>query len=136
MYVSRAAKRFKGDELEVMLKIFRNNNQKKGITGLLLYDGMGTFIQLLEGSYDSVHDLYQKISSDTRHSRITLLSEARINERSFPDWKMGFKNISNININNISGFSKFLQEGDQVKYLQEQHHLAIELFYYFKKSIT
>jgi hypothetical protein len=93
VYVSKAQKRFNGKELKEMLSVFRKNNQTQKITGLFLYDGYGTFIQALEGHSNVVVPLYEKISKDTRHSWVNLLGESEIQDRSFPDWRMGFKNI-------------------------------------------
>ncbi|MFT6991767.1 MAG: hypothetical protein ACJASL_003761 [Paraglaciecola sp.] len=75
VYVSKAQKRFNPDELKQMLSVFRKNNQAQEITGLFLYDGYGTFIQVLEGHSNVVLPVYEKISNDTRHSRINLLGE-------------------------------------------------------------
>jgi hypothetical protein len=134
VYVSKAQKRFNSDELKKMLSVFRKNNQAKEITGLFLYDGYGTFIQVLEGHSNVVKPLYEKISNDTRHSRVNLLGENEIQERSFPDWRMGFKNLEQSPITQLEGYSNFLQQSDRPSYLVQQPKFAIELLEYFKQN--
>ena len=62
VYVSKAGKRLNQDELEGILSKARKNNTDTDITGLLLYDGYGTFIQVLEGPEPAVENLFEKIS--------------------------------------------------------------------------
>ena len=70
VYVSKAVQRLKQDQLEAILSKARKNNTDNEITGLLLYDGYGTFIQVLEGPENSVESLFSKIQKDTRHTNI------------------------------------------------------------------
>jgi hypothetical protein len=49
VYVSQAKYLFQETELKDILDISRRNNIARGITGMLLYDDGGTFIQALEG---------------------------------------------------------------------------------------
>ena len=134
VYVSKAQKRFNADELKAMLKVFRKNNQTQQITGLFLYDGYGTFIQSLEGHANIVKPLYEKISHDTRHSRVNLLGENAIQERNFPDWRMGFKNLDQSPISELEGYSNFLQQSDRPNYLVQYPKFAIELLEHFKHN--
>lgn len=136
VYVSRAQKRFTTAELKDMLTLFRKNNDSKNISGLLLYDGIGTFIQMLEGNSETVHSLYNKISQDDRLSRINLLGETAISSRSFPDWKMGFKNLHGQSIEALKGYSTFMQQDDKNSYLEAQPSFALDLLSYFKQSIN
>jgi hypothetical protein len=134
VYVSKAQKRFEADELKAMLRAFRKNNQAQEITGLFLYDGYGTFIQALEGHSNIVKPLYEKISHDTRHSRVNLLGENEIQERSFPDWCMGFKNLDQSPITQLEGYSNFLHQSDRPNYLIQQPKFVIELLEHFKHN--
>ena len=109
-------------------------NQAKEVTGLFLYDGYGTFIQVLEGHSDIILPLYEKISRDTRHSRVNLLGQNQIQERSFPDWRMGFKNLSQLPALEIEGYSNFLQQTDPKSYLTHQPKFVIELLEHFKHN--
>ncbi|MDP5215537.1 BLUF domain-containing protein [Pseudoalteromonas tunicata] len=134
IYVSKAQSRFSEAELKAMLVQFRKNNKSKGITGLMLYDGYGTFIQVLEGDKQKVQPLYQLISKDPRHTRVNLLGESQIEKRSFPDWKMGFKNLADFPITNLDGYSNFLAQTDRSDYLEQKPSFALELMDYFRKN--
>lgn len=134
IYVSKATKRFQSDELNVMLEQFRRFNQASELTGLLLYDGRGTFIQTLEGREEVVRELYKKILKDPRHSRVNLLSEKEISKRSFVDWQMGFKNLQQESIKGIQGYSDFMQQPDSSLFVEKQPSFAVELMTYFKRN--
>lgn len=132
IYVSRAVKRYEAEELTQMLLAFRQKNSTDNITGLLLYDGRGTFLQLLEGPETAVDKLYKKISQDQRHSRVNILGEREIDKRYFPDWTMGYKNLSlEANIN-IKGFSNFMEQKDTSTFVNEKPSFGVELLYHFR----
>lgn len=132
IYVSRALKRFNAVELQDMLTHFRKNNEKLGITGLFLYDGKGTFIQVLEGDADTVHSLFNNISLDERHSRINVLGDREISSRNFPDWCMGFKHLEESPAQGLKGYSNFLEQPERIAYLNENPSFAVDLLEHFK----
>jgi hypothetical protein len=68
------------------------NNADVSVTGLLLYSG-GHFLQILEGREAVIERLYQKISSDLRHTDVTRLICQRIECRQFENWQMGLLNL-------------------------------------------
>jgi hypothetical protein len=133
-YVSRAEKRYEHTELKEMLAIFRRNNKALNITGLLLYDGFGTFIQTIAGESENITSLFQRIRNDTRHSRVNLLAEIEIHERVFSDWRMGFRNLREEPIQGLDGFSDFMQQDDGFGFLNERPTFAIEMLEHFKNS--
>ncbi|GAB5380845.1 MAG: hypothetical protein Alis3KO_27010 [Aliiglaciecola sp.] len=134
IYVSRASQRFKDNELSNMLKVFRKNNQSKNISGLLLYNGSGTFIQALEGDEHVVSSLYETIRRDPRHSRVNLLGKEEISERKFPDWRMGFQNISKLSLAEQEGFSDFMLHAKPLDFLTAEPSFAVDMLEYFKQS--
>lgn len=95
VYVSSAARSFKDSDIQDILRFSRESNEKKGITGLLLFKD-GNFMQVLEGDAQVIDDLHDKISNDTRHTGIITLLRQPIQSRSFSDWKMGFKDIGKL----------------------------------------
>ena len=117
MYMSTAVKDFTDNELEELLEKSRENNSKKKVSGLLIIKGR-TFIQCLEGDEKEVLDIYSKIEKDERHKDLIELIEEDAEERYFPDWDMGYKNIRNLtNIESdklkdldLEDFSKFPKE--------------------------
>ncbi len=90
-------------ELEELLQKSRRNNLAADITGLLLYKD-GVFMQTLEGPEAAVRTVLEKIKSDPRHRNFTTLMEARILERSFASWSMGFKRITRDTSITIPGY--------------------------------
>lgn len=77
------------DELLKLLKKFQYNNKLHDITGVLLYH-CGNIIQLFEGPCDQTKQLLYNLKRDNSHSRFQVLLHERINNRSFPEWEMGF----------------------------------------------
>ena len=76
------------EALEKIISTARHHNPRFGITGLLVF-GSGIFFQWLEGPKDNVTSLYKKISADSRHSDVVLLTkEDEFRERLFPNWDM------------------------------------------------
>jgi len=59
-YVSSANDKYTAKELVPLLQQARSFNESQGISGLLLYDGIGTFIQALEGEETPVKALYTR----------------------------------------------------------------------------
>jgi hypothetical protein len=94
IYLSSGIKIFSDEEINDLLKVSRNNNEKNGITGLLLYSD-GNFMQILEGEKEAVESTYNKILNDKRHRNIILISKEPIKKRNFKEWKMGFSIVDN-----------------------------------------
>jgi hypothetical protein len=134
IYISKANKRFSAAEVQDMLRIFRQKNHTTGVTGLLLYDGYGTFVQALEGDSTVLSSLYEKIKHDDRHTRVNLLGETEISKRSFPDWRMGFKNLDVSPAIDLEGYSDFLEHTDRTNYLAEKPNFAMDLLGHFKHN--
>ncbi len=95
IYVSSAVKLMDDDELIELLRQSRAKNQRLEITGMLLYKG-GNFMQMLEGRQQTVLELYATICADVRHKGVITVQQARIAQRNFPDWTMGFQNMDKI----------------------------------------
>ncbi|WP_345947864.1 BLUF domain-containing protein [Mucilaginibacter sp. PAMB04274] len=90
VYISSATKMLNQDELLDILTVSRQNNERRNLTGLLLYGG-GTFIQVLEGEELALQEAYNIIAADDRHTNILKMTEGEIAERLFPEWNMAFK---------------------------------------------
>lgn len=95
------------DELLSLLAQARDRNRRQGITGILLYSN-GNFFQVLEGEENDVGEVYESILKDKRnHGNIVIVKE-RISERSFPNWSMGFRKLSENDLRSIDGYSDFM----------------------------
>ncbi|MEP3482314.1 MAG: BLUF domain-containing protein [Fuerstiella sp.] len=91
-YISTAAEGLTSLDYEDILSKARKNNQELELSGLLVVKG-GLFAQAIEGREERVSALFEKIKLDKRHHRIVLISKTEIEERLFPNWEMGFKDI-------------------------------------------
>lgn len=106
------------DDLESILEQSRRNNEKVGITGILLYHA-GSFFQVLEGQKDIVEAVYTKISKDERHSRVKKIVSEPIEERDFGEWTMGYPKLSQEQLENVPGMNDFFNLGNSFSQLSE-----------------
>lgn len=93
LYLSNAKQRLSDDELESLLTQARDRNAQHGLTGMLVYHD-GSFIQILEGEKPVVEKVLNSILNDPRHDNIIVVDEQEISQRSFPDWSMAYKKIT------------------------------------------
>ena len=107
VYLSSATNLFDKPALLDLLRKAREKNQILGVTGMLLYKD-GDFMQLLEGERATVKALYRTIAGDSRHSGTTLILEEDAPERLFSDWSMGFRDLSDPDVQATPGFSQFM----------------------------
>jgi hypothetical protein len=85
----------------------RENNRRQGITGMLLYND-GNFVQVLEGPQEAVDRLLATIKHDLRHKGVLELLRGDLAERQFPDWSMGFRDVSDLAPRDRADVSDFL----------------------------
>ena len=103
IYVSTPQKPFSDEELDDLLTVVRAKNQKRKITGILLYTG-SNFFQVLEGEKSDLEFVFEKIKKDTNHKDIILIVKEAIPNRSFEDWSMAFTRVSTDDIRNMVGY--------------------------------
>ena len=89
LYASKVKAGFTPADLQSVLEAARRHNVKKGISGLLAFNG-DYFLQVLEGGREAVNRLYQSIACDGRHEDILLLQLSEVSERMFPRWSMAY----------------------------------------------
>jgi hypothetical protein len=75
------------DLVNSILSSSTKNNSTNGITGVLIATRTH-FLQILEGEFEALNATFQRISSDTRHDKIQLISFTGIEEREFGKWAM------------------------------------------------
>ena len=94
VYISKATVPFTTESLKELTEVANVNNEKLNVTGCMVY-ASGYFLQLLEGSAESVDILYRKIEKDDRHKGTKLLLESRVDEdrRLFDKWFMTSFNV-------------------------------------------
>lgn len=86
VYVS-TAEQLDPDDIAAILESCQRNNARRGVTGLLLYNGRN-FLQLLEGEADDLEWVMRRIEQDPRHHGISRLHDEPAAERACPDWLM------------------------------------------------
>jgi hypothetical protein len=93
LYTSEARLSDNASEAEHMVESIvahsQANNEKRGLTGALLYV-RGTFIQALEGPLDALENTFERICHDFRHARLMLVDMSPANERMFERWSMTY----------------------------------------------
>jgi acylphosphatase len=109
LYLSSARPELTEDELLKILYESQQRNSERGITGLLLHSD-GNIIQVIEGEKTAVESLFEKIERDTRHHQIMVLSRKFVEQRDFPEYKMGFKLATTEQLSqDLPGFSKIVE---------------------------
>ena len=74
-------------DLDQILATSRRNNQAVGVTGALLYTD-GLFAQTLEGDFDAVQSVFERIQADPRHDDVVVLQAETVADRIFGSWAM------------------------------------------------
>lgn len=99
------------EEVKNILASCEKNNPERQITGILLH-AKNRFIQYMEGSKSSVQALYDLIKEDPRHTSVNLRSFEPIEERVFPSWEMGYKDLEDQELK----FQTSVSDVDQKKF--------------------
>lgn len=89
VYVSTAREGIGPEEIGAILDVSQSNNHERLITGFLVHNGRH-FMQALEGAYDEVKEIYQRITGDDRHYGVVQIIGESISERAFPEWSMNY----------------------------------------------
>ena len=105
-YVSVATSPFSAEDIADLLVKSRLNNERDGITGALLYH-RERFIQIVEGDDEIVLSKFAEISNDQRHRSVQKMREQRIPQRQFPQWTMGFRELSDESVQQLTGYENF-----------------------------
>lgn len=88
-YVSLSCSPLDAKVLSDILEVSVRNNERDGISGVLMYHDR-LFFQILEGEGRLVEQCYERICGDPRHSEISISMNETVEVRSFPDWLMGY----------------------------------------------
>ena len=93
-YYSIAKPDLDAEDIGSILTTARAFNAKQGIAGCLLFHDH-QFIQILEGDRAVLEELLSHIKKDTRHHTVFVLSDSEKEKRTFSDWTMAFRELSN-----------------------------------------
>jgi acylphosphatase len=128
IYISTAQPALTEDVLLELLSESQKRNAAREITGLLLLSD-GNIIQIIEGPEDAAKALYQKISKDKRHRGVTLMKSRDIENRDFPNYKMGFKRARSKDFKEkLPNFSKIVEDGSMSAEELEKHSKLVATF--------
>ena len=106
IYVSYARHKMADDDLLKLLEECRSNNEGNGITGMLLYIDK-KFIQVIEGDKQTVVDLFDRISLDRRHKKVSIILEGELKTRNFQGWAMAFEAEDKKKVREFSAYRDF-----------------------------
>ena len=87
VYISTQSRSITTDISADILSVSRRNNDRAGVSGVLLQRGR-RFLQVLEGERDAVMNAIARIRSDPRHMAIVALSERQLAKPEFGNWAM------------------------------------------------
>ena len=133
IYRSEANSNVSDDDLLNILSTARNFNAENDITGCLLYNGHN-FAQILEGEFNVLNDLYNRIREDPRHHSVITLHMKEIEERAYPNWTMAFKSLEAEDmqdIKNALGISQF----KELNSVNGESPISKQLFWMTAQSI-
>lgn len=132
-YVSNSVRLMSEMDLTDLLIQARTINAEHGITGMLLYKDR-SFLQVLEGDSESVHAIYARITRDRRHEKVRTLYDEPIDKRDFPDWTMGFRNLSGSDLESLVGYTSFMDKPDVARTFFEDLTTAKKLLLLFRSK--
>jgi hypothetical protein len=112
-------------ELEALLLQAQQGNERRGITGALVY-GDGQFMQIMEGEQATLETLYAHLSQDRRHTGLFKLADRPIQERRFADWSMAFQVVEPAVFNQLAGYVEPARLANQMPDLGAADSLFLE----------
>jgi len=90
VYISSPTREMNDDEVHDLLRRAKINNDRDGITGILIYDRR-RYLQYLEGDEAKVEATFARIAIDPGHRAIIRLQSGTTSRRQFPGWAMAAK---------------------------------------------
>ncbi|RKE02634.1 BLUF domain-containing protein [Marinifilum flexuosum] len=132
VYVSFSRNQLSELELDELLSEIRPKNLANGVTGLLLYNDE-IFIQVIEGEKDKISTLYNRLQNDNRHTNIVKILEEDIDQRSFPEWSMGYQKLSKEDSKDLPGFTDVMSSDDIREALKQSSQAIVDLIVKFMK---
>src|SRR5664279_417666 len=133
LYISSAKDPMSTQELLGLLQVCRENNAGNGVTGMLLYAN-ATFLQVLEGDEKVVDNLFNTIRKDPRHTNLQVLHRISIQRRQYSEWSMGFKQISDRELQQVEGLRDFSKKDFNTEYLAQHTTIVDSLMNHFSKE--
>ncbi len=95
----------------------------------------GNFMQVLEGDEEAVRGLYERIAEDPRHGGEITLQEGFVEERQFPDWSMGFRDLDSPEARADPAYNEYLNAPLTGREFSGQPSRAQKLLLTFKRTM-
>jgi len=130
IYISSATRPMGEQDLLDLLVQSRSRNMRQHVTGMLVYRD-GAFLQVLEGESADVQDIYRSIAMDNRNAGHYLIANEEITDRNFPDWSMGFKDLTKYPAGRLEGYSEILVKGASPDNIAKCRDMAVSLLLNF-----
>jgi len=130
IYVSSATRPMGEQDLLDLLEQSRSRNLRQQVTGMLVYRD-GAFLQVLEGESADVQDIYRSIVMDNRNTGHYLIAKESITERNFPNWSMGFKDLTKYRADQLDGYSDIFVKGASPDKIAKYKDMAVSLLLNF-----
>ncbi|MEM1293903.1 MAG: BLUF domain-containing protein [Verrucomicrobiota bacterium] len=112
IYRSISAEEFPTNEdILDLAEVSARNNQRDGITGLLILSG-SQFLQVLEGEVQPVNALFQRICRDPRHHSVELVQYENTSETYFQEWNMRLVDLYDLPMEKRSLFMDKYEHND------------------------
>jgi hypothetical protein len=122
--------------LSAILDSSVRNNQRRDITGMMLYHE-GDVMQVLEGEKGTVLETFKSIQLDIRHNNIFILIEEEIESRKFASWGMGFRQLSTADLEKFTGATNiFKAQSDEIKLRVQPSEVRIILKSFAEGSLS
>ena len=134
VYVSSSVRKLDDSEILDILRVSQRNNQRRGITGMLLYKD-GNFLQVLEGPNSEITELMETVERDNRHRGFIVLTKKPIKDRQFPSWSMAFKDLGALSAEDQASFSPFLADSFLDEDFRSKPDRSYKLLLHFKENI-
>jgi hypothetical protein len=93
------------------------------------------FMQVLEGPEEEVRKLVEIIRADARHAGFIKLLDRAIEKREFSEWSMAFRNLDDVALRYVTGYSEFLNLPLTAKALVTDSKYASRLIEVFRKTL-
>lgn len=92
-YISRYNTKNANIEVTRILEQARRNNERKGITGVLVMNE-NYFLQVIEGARPVINNLLRKLVNDERHFDLEVIDCCAVEERRWNKWSMKYLTTS------------------------------------------
>ncbi len=130
IYLSSATQPFTKEQLVALLTHSRTNNERDGLSGILLYKD-GNIMQVLEGEREMVEKRFHRIEKDPRHKDVIMIESGEIPQRQFGDWSMGFRDLADPELQKLLGYSQYMDKSLSIGDFAEDQTAAKELLRLF-----